>query len=882
MKITFSLLVRMQFILLVVFSLFRGVSFADDVYSKPPLYDTALPYIKYFQDNVFDSASIFPGFSKSYYHYLGGGTREDENVIENGAISYDQTILARIQLARGITEVVDTFVLYMKNKFDMNNPVINANHAYYDGDNLSIDYGPYRLIRATGRDVSGWWNTWDWTLDTGSAACIITASLDAYSRTANADYLDLAKLFAGYLLQLQDSDGGLRYGPRGMYHANGLDFFWNLKSTEQNERAYCALRHLYEITKVASYKTASDALIVWLKSMYDKDVHLFYSAATFNGAGWNKSDFGYVATDVMAFAPLESMFTDSYFGATQIARDAEVKKMFEEIEKRTAFKDANGLPVFFKFSVSQSGDYGSVEWSSQMALAYLKASQILFARHDRVATEYYLKRYTAIVGNLEKYFSIPVDNALAKVAPYASYLDGRVAGNVPTGTGYLTFNCQAALASAYFGFAKAGFDPSEPDGGPGIPVLDDTTPPSKPVVVDEGVTTVKSDQLYASWSSEDKESGIVEYQYRILRDSISGVVVRNWTSTGTIAYVTAGGLSLENGKKYFFAVQAKNGAGLWSTAGNSDGITVQLNHDPVITSTPVTAAVVGKSYQYDVNASDQDGDTLVYALTEKPSGMVIQTATGLITWTPQVAHVGSVPVTIKVSDSKGGSATQRYSIVVTSVGDTTKPVLEITAPRANTFVSCEGFSFEGTANDDKGIADVRVYVYDYGRQTQTVNNAVATYNATSKKWSFQINASHMTPGYRMQLWVGVTDTSGNHSGWKSIFFFANTTGSDVTAPSVEISSPKSGAVVSYKGFVLSGTANDASGISKVYIYVYDYGRGTSTVIDSLASYDASSKVWKFNVSKSHVSKGYRAQIWVSAVDKKGNQSDGKSIIVVAL
>ncbi len=105
----------------------------------------------------------------------------------------------------------------------------------------------------------------------------------------------------------------------------------------------------------------------------------------------------------------------------------------------------------------------------------------------------------------------------------------------------------------------------------------DTTPPTTPVVADEGQYTTKRDQLYASWTSSDPESGIAEYQYRITQDSPTGtVIIRNWTSTGTYNYVTAGALSLTDGKTYYFSVKAKNGAGLWSAVGYSDGITVVL------------------------------------------------------------------------------------------------------------------------------------------------------------------------------------------------------------------------------------------------------------------------------------------------------------------
>lgn len=104
----------------------------------------------------------------------------------------------------------------------------------------------------------------------------------------------------------------------------------------------------------------------------------------------------------------------------------------------------------------------------------------------------------------------------------------------------------------------------------------DATPPTTPIVTDEGTSTTSLTTLVASWSSTDLESGIAQYQYRITRDSINGTVIRGWTSTGNITSVTATGLNLMAGKKYYFGVRARNNAGLWSLAGYSDGILITL------------------------------------------------------------------------------------------------------------------------------------------------------------------------------------------------------------------------------------------------------------------------------------------------------------------
>ena len=453
--------------LLFGFSSFAPASERDD-----QLYQAAFPYIKYFKDRALNPGLGFSGLTRSFQVYLGNHTPEEEAVINYAAASYDQSILARICLAADITTILDTYVSYFHQLSDPNNPLFKCSDDYYDAGGNPLKYGPYRIIRILGREIPDWYNSWDWIVDTGAAACLVVDYLEAYQKTQNADYKDLAILLAEYILRLKDADGGIRYGPRGMFHdpEPKSDFYWNLKSAEQNERCLYAFEALYQVTADEQYNQAANQIKNWLKSIYDNQVHLYHSAATYSQGRWLKSDWGYVATDVMAFAPLEMMFSDPYFGTTQEQRDAEVDAMFAAIEARTAFLHSPGRPYFFRFSVSQqTNDYGSVEVSAQMALAYLQASQIYSSRFNSVKAQEYLDKYNTLVTSLSGYFFNPIDDPQAKVAPYASYIDGRPAGGVSTGTGYYTYNCQAALASAYYAFAKAGYLPHKLGGGSGIP-----------------------------------------------------------------------------------------------------------------------------------------------------------------------------------------------------------------------------------------------------------------------------------------------------------------------------------------------------------------------------------------------------------------------------
>ncbi len=117
----------------------------------------------------------------------------------------------------------------------------------------------------------------------------------------------------------------------------------------------------------------------------------------------------------------------------------------------------------------------------------------------------------------------------------------------------------------------------------------DDTPPTVPIVTDDGAYTSDATSLHASWASQDAESGIDHYSYCVGTSTGTADVVAWTDTTATSSALT--GLSLTSGSTYYFSVKAINRAGLISTTGTSDGITVD-------TSAPVTTAVnVGVSVQ---------------------------------------------------------------------------------------------------------------------------------------------------------------------------------------------------------------------------------------------------------------------------------------------
>jgi hypothetical protein len=76
----------------------------------------------------------------------------------------------------------------------------------------------------------------------------------------------------------------------------------------------------------------------------------------------------------------------------------------------------------------------------------------------------------------------------------------------------------------------------------------------------------------------------------------------------------------------------------------------------------VTAGLLWQAYAYDVNAS---GDPMpTFALTTAPQGMVIDSISGLITWTPPAA--GTYNITVQANNS-AGSTSQNFAINVSSL-----------------------------------------------------------------------------------------------------------------------------------------------------------------------------------------------------------------------
>ncbi|QTR48850.1 ImpA family metalloprotease [Candidatus Thiothrix anitrata] len=80
---------------------------------------------------------------------------------------------------------------------------------------------------------------------------------------------------------------------------------------------------------------------------------------------------------------------------------------------------------------------------------------------------------------------------------------------------------------------------------------------------------------------------------------------------------------------------------------------IQPNRAPAIEGTPATAVNVGEGYSFTPTASDEDGDTKTFAITNKPAWAEFDETTGVLSGTPAGTDVGtSEGIVISVTDGK--------------------------------------------------------------------------------------------------------------------------------------------------------------------------------------------------------------------------------------
>jgi hypothetical protein len=76
-----------------------------------------------------------------------------------------------------------------------------------------------------------------------------------------------------------------------------------------------------------------------------------------------------------------------------------------------------------------------------------------------------------------------------------------------------------------------------------------------------------------------------------------------------------------------------------------------------------TSKLNGSLYSYQLEAIDNDHDTLTYTLVSAPEGMIVDSS-GQITWTVPPEFKGTVTITVAIEDGYGGKASQQLTLSI--------------------------------------------------------------------------------------------------------------------------------------------------------------------------------------------------------------------------
>ena len=121
------------------------------------------------------------------------------------------------------------------------------------------------------------------------------------------------------------------------------------------------------------------------------------------------------------------------------------------------------------------------------------------------------------------------------------------------------------------------------------------------------------------------------------------------------------------------------------------------NRAPTISGTPATTVQATQAYSFQVAASDPDGDTLTYSITNRPSWATFSTASGRLSGAPAAGNVGTYSnIVIRVSDGRATASLPAFAINVTAPANRAPT---ITGSPATAVSAGTAYSFRPTASD---------------------------------------------------------------------------------------------------------------------------------------------------------------------------------------
>ena len=123
------------------------------------------------------------------------------------------------------------------------------------------------------------------------------------------------------------------------------------------------------------------------------------------------------------------------------------------------------------------------------------------------------------------------------------------------------------------------------------------------------------------------------------------------------------------------------------------------NAAPTISGTPSATATVGQNYSFRPTASDPDGDTLTFSISNKPDWLDFNSNSGALSGIPQQGDVGTHSnIDITVSDGSLSASLGSFTITVAAAPNNNRaPTISGTAPSTATVGAA--YTFTPTASD---------------------------------------------------------------------------------------------------------------------------------------------------------------------------------------
>src|SRR3989339_781410 len=336
-----------------------------------------------------------------------------------------------------------------------------------------------------------------------------------------------------------------------------------------------------------------------------------------------------------------------------------------------------------------------------------------------------------------------------------------------------------------------------------------------PVITSTAVTSGSVGQLY-SYDVNASGNPAPTYSLTIFPsgmtiNSTSGLIQWTPSSTGN------------------FDVTVKASNGISPDAGQSFTINVQSSTSfaPAITSTAVTSGTVGQLYTYDV---DTDGNpTPTYSLSTFPSGMTINSTTGLIQWTPTSA--GNFDVTVNASNGVSPDATQSFSITVQS-STTFAPIITSTAVTSGTVGQLYTYDVETDGNPTPTYS---LTTFPSGMTINSTTGLIQWTPTSAGNFDVTVNASNgVSPDATQSFQINVTEALPCPVGIISYWKLDETSGSVYSdyigtnnATSTSIPTPVAGRVNGAQQF--NGTSNR---ITAPGMPAYDFTTNTSFTFEA--------------------------------------------------